>query len=256
VNTACRDQANAIAGAEELAAKDNAEVKPEVKQLEDPRYVMQYYLDPQFVARPDTKDSWIQLLEKPWQSGPVAVSVGPADGPPWPSEAKIQFERIHWIWMLCWAVLFVPAIILFIKYARKSDIIRDPGELEPKPGALTQKKAYSLARTQMALWTFLVAGMLVFIFMVTWNGTLSSGILILLGISFGTTLLAATAEGPPKPQVSQGFIEDLLSDGNGPSFHRCQMVLFTLVLAIIFVVKAASTLVMPEFDPTLLVLLR
>jgi hypothetical protein len=146
----------------------------------------------------------------------------------------------------------VPAIVLFIKFARKSDIIRDPGELEPRPGAPAQKKAYSLARTQMALWTFLVAGTLVFIFMVTWNGTLSSGILVLIGISFGTTLLAATAEGPPKPQASQGFVADLLSDGDGPSFHRCQMVLFTIVLAIIFVVKAASTLVMPEFDQTLL----
>jgi hypothetical protein len=152
-------------------------------------------------------------------------------------------------------VLFVPAIILFVKYARKSDIIRDRGELEPKPGAPAQRKAYSLARTQMAVWTFLVVGMLVFIFLVTWNGALSSGALVLVGISFSTTLLAATAERPPKPRATQGFVTDLLSDGDGPSFHRCQMVLFTIVLAIIFVLKAVSTLVMPEFDPTLLALM-
>ena len=45
---------------------------------------------------------------------------------------------------------------------------------------------------------------------------------------------------------------DLLSDGTGPSFHRYQMVLFTVILAVIFVVKTANSLTMPEFDPTLL----
>jgi hypothetical protein len=38
----------------------------------------------------------------------------------------------------------------------------------------------------------------------------------------------------------------------GPSFHRYQMVLFTLIPAVIFVAKTASALVMPEFDTTLL----
>jgi len=36
VKKACRDQANAVAGSEELAAKNDAQFKPEVKQLEDP----------------------------------------------------------------------------------------------------------------------------------------------------------------------------------------------------------------------------
>ena len=63
-------------------------------------------------------------------------------------------------------------------------------------------KAYSLARTQMAVWTFLVAGALAFLFLVTWNeNTISSGVLVLLGISFGTTLIAATADrAAPRPE--------------------------------------------------------
>jgi hypothetical protein len=256
VKTTCAKEANdaVVAGEKQVGDDNNAEPKSGVKQTVDPRYVMQYYLDPQFVARPDTKEPWMQLLENPWQSDVVTVSVGLVNGPPWPSEATIRFERIHWIWLLCWAVLFVPAIIVFIKYARKSDIIRDRGKLE---AGVPKDKAYSLARTQMAVWTFLVVGMLVFIFLVTWNGALSSGTLVLLGISFSTTLLAATAERTPKPRKTQGFLRDLLSDrdGLGLSFHRCQMVLFTIVLAIIFVLKAASTLVMPEFDPTLLALM-
>jgi hypothetical protein len=72
-------------------------------------------------------------------------------------------------------------------------------------------------------------------------------------ISFGTTLLASVADGTqPVPQPTQGFLTDLLTDGVAPSFHRYQMVLFTVILAIIFIAKTATNLVMPEFDTTLL----
>jgi len=45
---------------------------------------------------------------------------------------------------------------------------------------------------------------------------------------------------------------DSLSDGFEPSFHRYQMVLFTVILVIIFMGKVATNMVMPEFDATLL----
>jgi hypothetical protein len=286
------------------------------------KYVtLRYYLDSQFVTKLDTKEPWLRLLERPWQGGDVKIAVGPVDGPPWPSTASaMQFERINHSWFAAWAALFLAAIILFVKYARNSDIIRDPGELpSPPPGIEPRKKAYSLARTQMALWTFLVGGALAFIFLVTWNeNTISSGVLVLIGISFGTTAMAAVADQVPPtaadvtlaekevadkaaaarmaadkaaaeadpnkkkeaekvaadkafdakyaadkaaalkagisqiPQPSKGFLTDLLTEGLGPSFHRFQMVLFTVILAVIFVVKTASALIMPEFDTTLL----
>jgi hypothetical protein len=309
------DKANAAK--EAAAAKANT-----AKTLAQETYVtMQYYLDSQFVTKTESKDSWIRVLQRPWQSKvPVQVSVGPADGSPWPSGAEIQFERIKFGWLAGWSVLFLMAIILFVKYARETNIIRDSGELPAPPaGTPAQKKAYSLARTQMAVWTFLVGGALVFLFLVTWNeNTLSSGVLVLIGISFGTTLMAATADkAPPSavdvalakkdadekiaasqdasnkaaaetdpvkkpvaqkeaddkavaakyaadkfaslqkgiseiPHPTEGFLTDLLTEGGGPSFHRYQMVLFTVILAVIFVAKTASTLVMPEFDATLL----
>jgi len=214
-------------------------------------YLLAFYLPPELVSKADLKDNpWLQLLQRPWDSGPLAVSIGPATGP-WPSEVTISFDRINVWWLAGWAVLFVFAIVLFVKYARNSDIIRDIGTL---PAGTTGPKSYSLARTQMAVWTFLVAGALVFIFMVTWNeNTITSGVLVLIGISSGTTLLAATADGTdPVPQATKGFSTDLLTDGVGPSFHRYQMVLFTVILAVIFVVKVTSSLAMPEFDSTLL----
>jgi hypothetical protein len=214
-------------------------------------YVLAYYLDPGLVTNNETKDSWLQLLQSPWRQGDVAVSVGPAAGA-WPSQAGIKFERLNYGWLAGWAALFVAAVAIFLKYGL--DSIRDTGTLAPAfAGA---KNTFSLGRTQMALWTFLVAGALMFIFMVTWNqNTITSGVLVLLGISAGTTLLAAVAEGPPAPQPTKGFFSDLLTDGTGPAVQRLQMLLFTVILAVIFVVKVINGLVMPEFDPTLLALM-
>jgi hypothetical protein len=278
------------------------------REVANRRYKFRYYLDP---SPTDAKDLWVDLLERPWEERRVAVSAGIESGPPWPSDAKdIKFKRLNLGWLLGWAAIFVLAIFVFVRYARNSDIIRDPGTLPPPvAGVPPQQKAYSLARTQMALWTFLVAGALVFIFLVTWNeNTINSGVLTLMGLSFGTTLLAATADATktapargatpsaatadatktapargatpsaaapdatktaPAPgtilsaatpdatktdsaRPTRGFVADLLFDGDGPSVHRYQMVLFTVVLAVIFVVKAATGLVMPEFDMTLL----
>lgn len=218
-------------------------------------YVLAFYLSSDVVVKADPKDNpWLQLLQRPWDSGPLAVSVGPATAP-WPSEVAIPLERINNWWLAGWVALFIFAVVLFVKYARNSDIIRDTGTLTAGPSVNPPpRKAYSLARTQMALWTFLVGGALAFIFLVTWNeNTITNGVLVLIGISSGTTLLAATADGTnPVPQATQGFFTDLLTDGTGPSFHRYQMVFFTVILAVIFVVKVCTNLGMPEFNTTLL----
>jgi len=52
--------------------------------------------------------------------------------------------------------------------------------------------------------------------------------------------------------VSQGLVRDLLSDGRQYSFHRFQIVAWTLVLGIIFVASVYEGLHMPEFNSTLL----
>jgi hypothetical protein len=244
--------------AEKKDADDKAARGQTAKQRADSlvpaTYALNFYLDPQLVTTADTKDSWIRLLRQPWRNATVAVSVG-TDAAAWPTEVEVAFERLN-LWLLAaWAALFIVAVVLFVRYARNSDIIRDTGTLPGAAnGAPAGPKSYSLARTQMALWTFIVAAAMVFIFMVTWDeNSISSGVLILLGVSFGTTLLAAVSDGTnPTPQPSQGFLTDLLTDGTGPSFHRYQMVLFTVILAVVFVVKVATNLVMPDFDTTLL----
>jgi len=48
------------------------------------------------------------------------------------------------------------------------------------------------------------------------------------------------------------FLNDILTDENGVSFHRLQMVAFTLVLGLVFVYSVWANLTMPDFSATLL----
>ncbi len=54
--------------------------------------------------------------------------------------------------------------------------------------------------------------------------------------------------------VSKNFLLDILSDTNGISFHRFQILIWTLILGVIFLVEVWQNLTMPEFDTTLLTL--
>lgn len=65
---------------------------------------------------------------------------------------------------------------------------------------------------------------------------------------------ADLASQPPVPAapVSKGLLFDLLGGGEDMSFHRFQMVVWTIVLALIFVGSVYKDLAMPNFDASLL----
>lgn len=65
----------------------------------------------------------------------------------------------------------------------------------------------------------------------------------------------ADAKAALSKPVSEGFMRDLLTDANGVSFHRFQMLVWTIVLSFIFCVEVYQTLRMPEFSGTLLSLM-
>jgi hypothetical protein len=52
--------------------------------------------------------------------------------------------------------------------------------------------------------------------------------------------------------ASKGFLNDILSDSSGYSFHRFQIFAWTIVLGIIFLSSVYNNLTMPEFSTTLL----
>ncbi len=138
-------------------------------------------------------------------------------------------------------------------------------------------RAYSLARTQMLLWTIVVAMSMVWIWFVTNNyEVISLNVLALMGVSTVTFLTGTTLDANKKAQAEEaeskaapgvhddetkqalttprthGFWMDLLSDRNGPTVARVQMAIFTAILMIMFIVETATALVMPEFSPYLI----
>lgn len=52
--------------------------------------------------------------------------------------------------------------------------------------------------------------------------------------------------------TKDNFLNDLLTDANGISFHRLQMVVFTVVLGLVFLYSVWANLTMPDFSATLL----
>lgn len=56
----------------------------------------------------------------------------------------------------------------------------------------------------------------------------------------------------PRAKRPGVFLSDLLADGKGYSFHRFQILVWTLVLGIIFVASVWKDLAMPQFSETLL----
>jgi len=64
----------------------------------------------------------------------------------------------------------------------------------------------------------------------------------------------AHAEANAQPLVSRGFMWDILSEAHGVSFHRFQMVTWTIILGVIFIDSVYTRLSMPAFSATLLAL--
>ena len=58
-----------------------------------------------------------------------------------------------------------------------------------------------------------------------------------------------------QPMQSNGFWRDICDDGDGMSFHRLQVVIWTIILGMIFARSVADSMSIPEFPETLLVLM-
>lgn len=277
----------------------------------------------------DNKDAWTAVLSRgsmAWdRQVPITVR---QENVKVQGEALAMLTIINLKWFRIFVGSFTVAIILFWWLASHSDIIRNTGP-QPERG----RKPYSLARTQMAFWFFIVIISYVFIWMVTSDLTnLTESVLGLIGISAATGLASAVVDSnkwseqenrrrtleeqkktdevqleklqsesntlnapintnpapttlaahqalliakqaelaakqkeieqanqkiqelsvAARPAASKGFINDILSDDNGISFHRFQIFAWTIVLIFIFIESVHNTLAMPDFDAKLL----
>jgi hypothetical protein len=121
----------------------------------------------------------------------------------------------------------------------------------------------------MALWLVLSVAGFIFLWLTLgfYLHVITSAVLVLLGIN-GATGLAAIVIDKPKPaaqgaqavaapaaRTSLGFIEDLICDSEGAKLQRLQMVIWTCVLAVIFVWNVVGNFVFADFDTNLLLLM-
>ncbi len=143
----------------------------------------------------------------------------------------------------------------FFKYSRGNEFMRDEitdmnafKAAAAKDGIANPKAPFSLSRTQMAVWTIVIANTMFFYFFAGVEGfskiQLDQSLLILLGISAGTTLFANGMDGAQQNYIrhqnsySEGFWTDLVSDQHGICVHRFQNVLFNIIGLIGFIFAA------------------
>jgi hypothetical protein len=128
-------------------------------------------------------------------------------------QLKIYTPRVLYLG----AVLFLVLLLLFGWIAKTSDVLREAGPPPPSPGvgAPVPRKAYSLARVQMAVWFFVVAASFVLIWMITFAlDSITPTILGLIGISAGTGLAAVIVDGG-KLNSMRAQRDQLLAEDSG-----------------------------------------
>jgi hypothetical protein len=207
------------------------------------------------------RETWRTLLSGAVRMRAVDLSVGFEGQPPLRTEVDdFRLRAIPGAWLAFWLVMCLAVVLVLWWYGGRSNLLRDSGP-EPGGGAL---KRYSLARTQMAVWFFVVLAAYVFLWLVTGAlDTLTTTVLGLMGISAATAVAgnaldvgqqatAPAAAAPAAPARSVGFFTDIFSDEHGMSLARLQIAIWTLVLVVIFGRSVFRDLAMPEFDATLL----
>ena len=138
------------------------------------------------------KKAWVDLLGSPEGiRRPVAVSVGLEDQSPFDTAYDDTNKRpltviSPWYGTLA-SIIVLTTLAQFLWLARRTSIIREPG-----PKVAGKLRPYSLDRTQMAFWFFLIYASYVVIWLITDAlDTITASLLGLMGISAGTALSEA-----------------------------------------------------------------
>jgi hypothetical protein len=194
---------------------------------------------------------WNEMMEreKSWKWGEVSrtlpVSAGMENGVALPSHARFKMvflPRLEFLFISGFAIFSLGVLIIL---GRRTALLKDSGT-----------SPYSLSRTQMAVWTWLVINAYLFLYAMTHDPgvDIPVSILGLLGISATTYLAAAMVDRSSPdtaPEPSHGFIHDI-AGGSSVSLHRLQMIGWTVVLALAFITQVLNKMSIPDFNPTLL----
>lgn len=233
------------------------------------------------VLTPEGRANWKAVLTSAQAGERLTVSTGLEKGAPAESSAQVDFVILRSGRLILWFFVAVAGLVIFLLIALRTNALRDG---EPQSPDSKDKRAFSLARVQMAVWTALVFYAYLFIWILTgdYKATIPASIVGLMGISLGTFGVASAidnsnltknkeklkkTEADPKAASEQieklkertavapssgQFFPDIATSDEGTSLHRLQFILWTVALAVIFVVTVWRTLAMPEFNATLL----
>jgi hypothetical protein len=164
----------------------------------------------------------------------------------------VQKIYVDWTTSLFLVSLLIFTVVLFYA-ARKTDMLR----IGPAFDGVRQP--YSLGRSQMAWWFFLVVISYTYIWLITGDqDTIPTSVLGLMGISSATALAAVfiTPSGSTTPRKSEGFWRDIVTNDLGSvALDRLQIVVWTIILGGIFLRSVIWELTMPDFSTTMLALM-
>lgn len=156
----------------------------------------------------------------------VRVGLGPEDGPefmvrevPAPPNLMLRLEIVREGWFYFAGLAWLALIALFCWLAATTAIIRDspspiPDPLPSPDPPLTPKsqrkrdleiRPYSMGRSQMAFWFFLVTTAFLGIWLITgeFRGVITTEALLLLGIGTGTALGARAVEAKKRTEQAE-----------------------------------------------------
>lgn len=222
---------------------------------------------------PDNRTTWTHLLSPLVFERAVRFSVGLELQDPFDTDFTLEgrpatLKVLDPLWLaLALAVVVVFGGAFCVLAARTGLLMERVAGTQASPDTLR----FSLAKVQLAVWFFVVFSTFLAIWLATGNfNTINSSIVATLGISAGTALgdaylksarpmsESAHASAQPVSLPDRGparFVRELVSDGEGYSIYRLQMLAWTVALVIVFLADVYYDLVMPSFGPELLYLL-
>ncbi len=211
---------------------------------------------------------------------PFNVQVGTKERPVTTDSKPIVIQlKVPW---MGWAGYSAMALLLiaFVWMVARRGLLRDFVAFDSSVNIVHKAPAgvnevflgdipYSMARTQLAVWTLLIAFSQIYIWVqLDELSGLNESVIVLLGISGGTSVIAKFIEASQKDSAqcltaaqfyaskrSKGFFADLLGDEKGVSVHRFQLLIFTGGLSLYFNWHVIFYLELPVFSTNQLLLM-
>jgi hypothetical protein len=199
--------------------------------------------------------AWVHIIHRADKNA-IAVSVGLAESEPIPSDQILLSLVVEpwWRWFVWLGIVLLGLLILWLAW--KKEFLSDPEKVEGL------RQPLSLARCQMAWWFYLIVCAWGYTAAILRSPlTITNTALILSGISAATGLSSLTidksqrAQGSKVTKNSKFWLYDLVSDGQGVSVPRFQMVVWTIVLGVYFASYVWNKMIVPELDNNLLILM-